>query len=537
MTFTTKLILFVSIFFTFIACTKKYDKDKFASNSWNPNLAVPLVYSKFTPEDIVARTNSEELIVVQPETGLLALVYSGQALSFNANEILDLPNRIFTSNFSAQADFNLPIALNFSSSAQSFVSRSFVYDFEADQQIQEVFLSSGILEITASSTIQHNLSLTISFPDFTANGQILSITIPLDFQNTIPSVNSNTIDLSDYLLDFSAFSQGFNEFSVNFNVEIEGTGNPITGQEGLEVNFEFSQLNFHYAKGYIGQPIVGLDEDSILIKLFQNTVDGYFELTNPRLKLNIQNSFGFPVEVDVLELKTINVNSGQSFPMAGFPNPTTVNFPTAMGQIAETQLVFDRDNTSNIINIITPTPKYLNFAFEGRANPQGNTGIPNFIQKESLLQIDADIELTLEGFAYGFQFLDTATFSVEENIEEIEWLKLRLITNNAFPVNLNAQLYLADNQMQILDTLIAEDNRVLQSGQVNENGRIIAPSENVIDILIEDNRINNILNASYLILQAEAKTLNGVQQEIVKIHEDNFLEFRVGMQVQLKIDQ
>lgn len=536
MTFTTKLILFVSIFFTFIACSKKYDRDKFASNSWNPNLAVPLVYSKFTPEDIVARTNSDELIVVQPETGLLALVYSGQALSFNANEILNLPSRVFTSNFSAQADFNLPIALNFSSSAQSFVSRSFVYDFEADQQIQEVFLSSGILEITASSTIQHNLSLTISFPDFTANGQILSVTIPLNFQNTIPSINSNTIDLSDYLLDFSAFSQGFNEFSVNFNVEIEGTGNPITGQEGLEVNFEFSQLNFHYAKGYLGQPIVGLDEDSILIKLFQNTVDGYFELTNPRLKLKIQNSFGFPVEVDVLELKTINVNSGQSFPMAGFPNPTQVNFPTVMGQIAETQLIFDKNNTSNIINIITPTPKYLNFAFEGRANPQGNTGTPNFIQKESLLQIDADIELTLEGFAFGFEFFDTASFTFEENIDEIEWVKLRLISQNAFPVNLDAQLYLADENLQIIDTLIVENNRVLQSGLVNTEGRVTQASESIVDILIESERVENLLNTSFLILHAEAETLNGPDEEVVKIHEDNFLEFKLGMQVQLNIE-
>src|SRR5690554_1298008 len=84
------LLICLNIFL--LASCKKLEFDKIAKGAWSPNLAVPLAYSNFDVYDILAMEDSTDLVVVNPSTGSMALVYKGDVFSVGAQTILNIQN-------------------------------------------------------------------------------------------------------------------------------------------------------------------------------------------------------------------------------------------------------------------------------------------------------------------------------------------------------------------------------------------------------------------------------------------------------------
>lgn len=528
------LTLLLAVMMYSTACVRKYDPDRIAAGSWNPNLAVPLAFSHFTVYDILDRADSNDLVVIDPNTGLLALVYTGQAFSFSARDVLELTDFSFSAEYDA-SEFGFPTMPSFNQNLSGGASESFNYSPEGGGDLYTVTLEAGDLGINVETNLQHDLDVEITFPYITSAGVPLVVNLPLNYGGMSPTQASTQIDLTDFMIDFTAGGGSTNTLEFDVNVSISGNGNPINGNEYFEAEVNLSGLLFQLVTGDFGQRVVGVDGDSILLAIFQNAIDGYFELNDPRLHLDITNSFGFPVQVDITELRTVNTNDGTEYPMTGFPNPTNVGFPMLPGDSVLTSLVFNTSNTSNISNVITPVPKYLHFAFEGTSNPAGQAETPNFIDANSQLRIDARLELPLQGFAYGFMVVDTVEFTFDEDVEEVDWVKIRLNATNGFPVDLHAQVFLADVNYNIIETLLTDAQAVLVSGHTDANGRVVQPTQKITDILIPREQIDMLLDAAYLIIRADANTLNGTSGEVVGIYEDNFVDLRLGMQVQGRV--
>ena len=532
--FFSYIIVFSAAVLSFSACVRKYDPDRLASGSWDPNLAVPLAFSHFTVYDILDRADSNDLVVIDPNTGLLALVYTGQAFSFSARDVLELPDFAFSAQYSA-GDFGFPTIPNFNQNLSGNSAESFNYTPDGGGELYTLTLEAGELAIDLETDLQHDLDVQLTFPYITLGGTPLVVSLPLNYTGMPTSAASVQIDLSNYLIDFTAGGGTNNTLAYEVQATISGNGNPINGNEALNVDVALSGLLFSLVTGDFGQRVVGVDGDSILLAIFQNITEGYFELNDPRLYLDVMNSFGFPVAIDITELRTVNTNDGTVYPMTGFPNPTDIGFPILPGDSASTTLLFNSSNTSNITNVITPVPKYLHFAFQGTSNPAGQAETPNFITSDSRLRIDARLELPLQGFAYGFMVVDTVEFTFDEALDEVEWVKIRLNATNGFPVDLHAQILLADADYNILETLLTDEQAVLVSGQTDVDGRVIVPTQKITDILIPREQIDMLYDAAYLIIRADANTLNGTSGEVVGIYEDNYIDLRLGMQVQGRI--
>jgi hypothetical protein len=532
--FFSYILLFSAAVLSFSACVRKYDPDRLASGSWDPNLAVPLAFSHFTVYDILDRADSNDLVVIDPNTGLLALIYTGQAFSFSARDVLELPDFAFAAQYSA-GEFGFPVIPNFNQNLSGGSSESFNYTPDGGGELYTLTLDAGELSIELETDLQHDLDVQLTFPYITIGGLPLVVNLPLVHTGMPTSAASAQIDLTNYLIDFTAGGGTNNTLEYTVEVAISGNGNPINGSESLDVNVSLNGLLFNLVTGDFGQRVVGLDGDSILLAIFQNVSDGYFELNDPRLYLDVTNSFGFPVEVDISDLRTVNTIDGAVYPLTGFPNPTNVGYPILPGDSVSTTLLFNSSNTSNITNVITPVPKYLHFAFQGTSNPAGQAENPNFITADSRLRIDARLELPLQGFAYGFMVVDTVEFTFDEALDEVEWVKIRLNATNGFPVDLHAEILLADADYNIIETLLTDEQAVLVSGLIDADGRVIAPTQKITDILIPREQIDMLYDAAYLIIRAEANTLNGTNGEVVGIYEDNYIDLRLGMQVQGRI--
>jgi hypothetical protein len=398
-----------------------------------------------------------------------------------------------------------------------------------------VLFKNGTLDINVQTDIQHDVDIIVTIPSLLESGSTFTRTIPLAYGGVIPQIGSISVDLSGMPLDLTQGNTTFNEFDIQTTVNVTGNGNPLTGVESCTADLAFSSLEFQNATGYFGQQAVGIDNDSILIKIFENSTSGFFQLVDPKVRFTVQNSFGFPIEINLANLESIDINSGTTYPLTGYPNPLNVIAPSVMGQSATTVLELNTTNTTNINTLITPTPRYFYFEATGTSNPAGNIGA-NFITDTSTFVVDAELELPLEGYAYGFTFTDTIAFAFSENTENIESLMIRLNIDNGFPVELLSQVTLLDSNNVVLFDLLAAPENVIESGLIDANGRVIQNTIKITDFILDDIEIGQMAEVNSIVVSAVAQSLDGTNGTVVKFYDDYTLDVKVGMQVQGKVN-
>jgi len=526
--------LFVVSALLAVSC-KKYDPSKITSTSWNPNIAIPLAYAEFDVYDILARTDSNDLVVIDPNQGTIALVYTGEVASYNADDIIQISDQNTVVNYS-NADFGIPVSGAFSGTITTNQTETVNPTVNAGVELYTVNFKNGALNIGVTTDLKHDVDITITIPELLESGSALTRTISLVYAGTTPQVGNVSIDLTGTHLDLSKGNTTFNEFDILSSITVNGTGQIITGAETCQLTMDFTGLEFKNTTGYFGQQPVGVDNDSILLKLFQSNLGGYFELSDPKIRFTIKNSFGFPIEMAFNNLKTIDVAGSNTYNLTGYPNPFPVAAPATMGQITTSVLELNSSNTTNITTVITPTPKYFYFEAAGLSNPLGNVGgsVVNFMEDTSKFTVDAELEMPLKGFAYGFGITDTIPFEFSENIEEIESVLFRFNITNGFPVDLTTSITVVDSNYALLHTFATTSDQFLQSAAVGSDGRVNAPTNKITDITLNRSELNSLANGKYLIIGAVSETLNGANptNQVVEFLDSYKVDFKLGMQIQ-----
>jgi len=153
--------------------------------------------------------------------------------------------------------------------------------------------------------------------------------------------------------------------------------------------------------------------------------------------------------------------------------------------------------------------------------------------------VDAELELPLEGYAYGFTFSDTIPFTFSEtieNIENIESLMIRINVDNGFPVELLSQvIFLDSNNVTLFDLMDAPEN-VIESALIDANGRVNQNTLKITDININETKIEQISEARYIVVNAVSQSLDGNNGTVVEFYDDYKLNVKIGMQVQGKLN-
>lgn len=517
-----------------VSC-KKYDPSKLASTAWNPNLAVPLAYGHFTVYDILAKTDSNDVVIIDPSTGAIALVYRGEIVSYQASDLVDLIDYSAAVSI-GDPDYGIGTSASYSGTASGNQTVVVNPSVNSGVELYTTTFKGGTLNIDVSTTLMHDVDITLSIPDLLEGGTTpFSRTITLNYAGLIPQTASQFIDLTGAVFDFTNGGGSFNEFDIQTNITISGTGQPVTGAESVDLQFNFSALEFEKCTGYFGQQSIAVDNDSILLKIFDNDPDGYFELVDPRIRFTVTNEMGFPAQINLSNLETIDASNGNSFVLSGYPSQIDIAAPAVMGGVTTTVLELNQSNTANISTVITPTPKWFYFEATGTSNPNGNVGT-NFLIDTSVLRIDAEVEMPMEGLAYGFTVSDTIEFSFSENVDHIESLMFRISVDNGFPVELLGQAVILDSSKNVLFTLWDAPENVIESAPVDGNGRVTSSFKKISDVFLDESEINLIGQAAYIVIGGDAQSLNGTSGQIVQLFEDYVIDLRVGMQVQGNFD-
>lgn len=524
-------------------CLKKesYDPDRIKDGTWNPTLAVPLIKSTITVYDILDRLENDSIIVID-STGLLALIYESELFSVTADQAFTIPaqNQLFpyallagdvtTLNGGGTVSIPASVTGNYTPSASG-------------EQLEVVVFKAGTLTFSLTNSTSSTATYTITVPGLTLGGTAYSTTIVATAGATV-NVNE---PLAGYVFDLTRGGTTTNQFDVNgsFSFTDPSPGGNVLGQTSV-LNMSITGANFASLVGFFGTTTFATGPDSVRIKLFENSTGGTIFYEDPKLFLHFYNSIGVPTtRIDVNAIGARCVVGGQtpitwtSLPSLNINGPS---YPGGVGTFVQTDFELNKSN-SNIQTITTNRPLNINYDINSVVNPGGVSATRNFVLDTSRIRLLGEIMLPFWGYAYNFTKTDTTDFDINDifdqndDVEEVVKILFRLNVNNGFPADGWCQVYFADSNFVIIDSLLANPlDRFIESGGIDGTGRVVSPTNTVRDIVLTRDDINLLRsnNCKKVIFKGSIETLNASSATLVKIFDGYTMDVRLGCEVEFK---
>lgn len=436
------------------ACTEMYDFEKLSGMiTYDPGIDGPLVRGSLTAEDLFARWDS--LMENSGDTVVLAF-REDSLFYFNVEDLNEIPPQ-------DTQEFNLIPVHSLTSDQMPdsiFIDSTDIYGITLsdNMRIDSLFTNDGFLMIEVSSSFRHAGNLTILCPEIVIDGQVFQKTIPISntdgtfYRKMLYPLTDATI-YPDNSIPGEPFIQ-----NIYHLVLYRNPGQGIEAEDRVHINYSIVELDeFETIFGYAGNG--DYSEDTVFSTGLEaiEGLTGTFSVIDPRINLNYDNSFGFPVGLDLYILG--HFRDG---------NTVTLDPPLQVMNASdnylqphvEGSLPFNRTNIPNIGELLTfPVADSLTVGGQANANP-GVTDARNFILKNSGLLIDLEIKIPL-AFSADLQLRDTFAIAIEkpEAVDFIEYAKLHYRIRNEFPVNLEPYLILYDSIADVnRDTLLLAES-------------------------------------------------------------------------------
>lgn len=541
--FIIPVFLLIATAFFYSSCNKfseDYDFSKVVKPGWNPEFAIPLVNSTLYIADFM-EDSSNLNIVTNPDQSL-SFIYSGDSIfSAEAGTFVNIPDQ----------DFEFPESFTMSPLAPGeYDTLSFTqqYQFIADsvnQRIDSLFLDDGLLNIYGQTTLNRDKAeLRLTIPDIKHKQSGTSLTIITTLDN--PGGQSaivyfdTTYNMDEYKIVLNDPSDTTkNAMTFLLNIFIEGDNNPNLSPYDFIVGGSLTDLEFGSAFGYFGQYKLDF-ADSLEIGLFEDAITGGVSIGDGsvKLSLDLHNSIGTPVS---FKAETLKATSEYTPPYQvdielfgpGIPNTFDIVSPNIdqMGEYAETHLDFTQANFSEAFNI---SPNWLHYDFRATTNAEQDSTVQNFLLSESRIVFDIDLEFQLYASLAAFTIEDTVALDFNENPDEIDWALFRLNLTNGFPIQAGVQAYFADENYQVLDSLMDADNTVLLGAPTSgaPDYKVTEPINKITDIMIDDAKLENIVNSKYLLFKVGLSTTD---EDFIKIYDDYNVVIKLGTIVGLTV--
>lgn len=503
---------------------------------WNPKLGFPVAYGSLTLEDLVDAIDSTKSIR-EDQNKFLTLVYTNNVLSSSAASILRIDNQHF-SEVLLESQYNLPpfptqdtIVLNRNS--------DYAFSFSQGEVIDSVHLKGGTLLFNVSSTYKYRGSLKITVPMLVKNKMPLVINVDIN-QADGTFTSSRNIDLTGYKFELEHPNGNDNILSYNYTAKLVNTGAGVSIGDNISISIDFNNLAFSSLFGYIGQRQLLNTQSDFSIPMFQNITQPDLRFRSPLIRIRTSNSFGLPASIELYNTRASNDINNQSVLLTFSPtvNPFQVSYPSAIGISALDTVVFN-NQTSNLNDALAIGPNHLTYGIRSTANPGAR--VYNYVTDTSKLSVDMDVELPLDMSTSLVEFTDTmdADFSdlKEEDAAKVKSLLLHTTFDNGMPVDLNLQVYFLDENYLPVDTLFnPEDDNVIKSASVDQQGMVTSPTKKDIDIQYSQSQIKALTRARYALIKAGIVTANG-GNTLVKFYSNYTIKVYFGLQTELEIKE
>lgn len=528
---TLMMLVVVTLSTLFIqSCVKdNFDMKKLTTNNlkWNPNLAVPIVNSTISLDEVLNEINTT--LIYADANNLLHIKYGEEIASVTAEDLIKFPDQ----NFDAFSFTTL-------GTSDVYYSETREHDFSVDnfERLDSMVVKAGVFTINTSSTINYPGTLIFTFSSIKQNGTPLKISVPItNGTNTVNHVLDNSVYENMYRVNLAGTGIQ-NKLPVKIEVLFETGGQVIPAGGNVSANIQLNNVKYKAVYGFLGQKTININTDSLVLSMFAKAFgeDIYFE--NPQFNVTINNSFGIPTSVTFPSIGAYSKITDATFPISMPPSfsPLNIAAPSVseLGQYKETKDSVTPSN-SNIRAVMSHLPKYIIYSVEGKLNPNQTSGT-NFVLDTSKFKVRVDVDLPLVGHMSDYLLQDTTAFNISDMLKEtdkIDWVMFRLALDNGFPVDGRIQGYFCDTNYVVLDSLFESSTEVFQSGELDSGGKVYKKTLKTNDITFPKARVDDLASVRFLLFKIYLKTTNG--EPIVRFYSDYNIGLRFGMQAKLNL--
>ncbi|MBU0487784.1 MAG: hypothetical protein KKA07_18390 [Bacteroidetes bacterium] len=533
------LIAFIAgLAITFSCVKEEYDFSKLKkSQSWTPELAMPLIHSNMNLADIIKDFDNTHLFEEDGDN-FLKLVYQNTIYSKTAEQLLQIPDQSFPA---VSESVNIPGAIPATDSLSYSFSDTYPFSgISADNPgetlvFDSMIVKEGTLTINLNTNLNYKTKLILEVPSMTKNGQTFRKVV-YDKTDPTPVGGQKTYDLTGYKFSFDNSGPTTNAIDLNYEITVYGEGSPTYSPPySMGITGGVSNIKFSKIFGNMGNLTFLLKKDTVFIDIFKNNLSTIkLELDSPRVKINVTNSYGIPIDINITNLAThSDVNAPYNVDVYQQPYPVTLNIPAPTlsqmysGQSAYVGFTYDKNN-SNIKTAVNTSPQYMLLDAEGASNSSLPT---NFVFDTSRFQIDAITELPLFGKAWDITLQDTIPFAFGTTIENVDNIIFYIQVENGFPMEAFMQVYFADADYKLIDSLILiPTEKVIPNAPVGNapEYRVIAPVKKVTLASMGRSRIVRVIDCQYLLVKAAMATNNN-GESTVKIYSDYYIDVKIGV--------
>jgi hypothetical protein len=253
----SKFLMFVicAIVISFCtACLKgNFKLKKLTGSFWEPDVAIPLVNSSMTLNNILTLSNINNNFSIDADN-FITLVYRGNLLSVRADEALKIPDQPIDSNFTfpsaltpgfdalpVQDTFLLPNALQGDFAFNAGPNGAY---------IDSMSLKTCLFALNLISGFQHQLLVNISIPGARKNGIPFSTEVIIPAAGGSPITRSANFSLAGYRINLNQNGVS-NRLKINFGLKIIKTNTTIQpGQDNLGIVMSLSNISFKNLFGW-----------------------------------------------------------------------------------------------------------------------------------------------------------------------------------------------------------------------------------------------------------------------------------------------
>ena len=538
MRFFRKIYFVIFLLFIIASCNKdKVDLNKITSNHY---VAIPLVFAEIGILDIL-KDDTDSLVNTSAD-GAVSLVYGTEEINFSVDELgITLPNIEFNSAIPSPSIGGNPFNSGDSIIKDTSITQSFSIDLNGvTPELKFIDLNSGDLAIGFNNGLNHTVEVTMTFPSI-----LNSFGNPYTVYRSIPpnALRDAGIPLIGYQLDLTKGDSicNCNELIIDVNLTIISSGQALSSSEQLDIDFSIRSMDFSKLEGDLKNYKQVLDPFEFTMDIFGNSDSaGTFSLTNPSIDFDFENNMGIGAYVGMDEMYYQEIkNDGSS------GDTTHLSYDCAIQNIrtADTfylpQIGFDANSTNNISStisidntnssigdLINEVPKTLTAKPFIEINPDTSISNTNVIHKPGEITFDSEVLLPLEGYAGNWIIADTLPFdfqvdSITTDSTNINSAQIKFVTDNGWPLDVKFTLNLVGLDTNGNDSLlssIANQEIILESGVLDQNGKVISPTAKTTVLDCDSDCVDDLNITKKVVISVEAETEGFDSQNPVKIY-------------------
>lgn len=526
-------------------CTKQtfeLSEDTPISGTLDPAFAVPLMHGSWSFGDAL---ESLELPVQMEtaSTGSLTAVFPFGAFETEPIGLLPVTE---TAQVNWVLDTEQAAALSAMPAGQSIElvwNTPITWPFPAMAEMDSLWLGSGALNVALNS----NAPLAVGLSGTCANLFIGSAPLQLEL-NAAPNEGAVTGVPTDGAV-LEGNSTNAVELQWDWTLVLVSTGEEV--QEGASIGLQiaFESVAVEAAFGAFPTNVAHPIEAAVELPEFASWDPALFYLSEPQLVLNVWNSFGVGMELNVSELALLT--SSNALLLTG---PAVDSFPELagaefMGDTAWTEHVLNNAGLDpSLSELMNLAPDSLKLTGTIGALEAGSGG--HFAASSDVLGCSGRLEIPLAGWATGVRWRDTIASPISQDLQAaiaspFDWtdayeVTLRFIIENGWPLDLEGHVVFINAEG---DSLSAGPSLMIPGGEpltqtMDPLGHAVVPTLSTVDLVLERALALELMamDCTGTVVSFDMSTSQSQNGQEVRMFSQDLLSLKLAAKVECQID-